>query len=352
MDPITHVLLGASLGYAAFGKKLGRSAGALSGLAAFVPDADVFIRSATDPLLAIEYHRHFTHALVFAPAGGALVAAFWLWRQRWRSQALAMWFCCVLGYVSHSLLDAATSYGTQLLWPFSNFRSGWDLISIVDPIFTLALMIGLGLALKRRTRSAVGVALIFCASYIGLGAVQHSRAVAAQSQLAQSRRHVIERFEVMPTLANNLVWRSLYVHHGQIYSDRIRVGWFSTATVVEGVSLPLVTKAELTEAEQERNQRQSFERFSWFSEGWIARKPTDPTVLGDMRYSLSTEAFDPIWGIRFTRPGTFAEVEWVDHSRDRRLNLTELWDEIIGRDARNLELSGGARRAASGQAEQ
>ena len=175
MDPITHVLLGASLSYAGFGKKLGRTAAWSGGLAAFVPDADIFIRSATDPLLAIEYHRGFTHALLFAPVGAAIVAGVWLARRRWRPQALALWLCCLVAYASHCLLDAATSYGTQLLWPFSNFRAGWDLISIVDPIFTLALVVGLILALKFQKQRLAGAALIFCAGYIGLGAVQHAR---------------------------------------------------------------------------------------------------------------------------------------------------------------------------------
>ncbi|MBM3854964.1 MAG: metal-dependent hydrolase, partial [Verrucomicrobia bacterium] len=67
VDPVSHVLLGASLGYAALGRRLGRTAAAVGGLAALVPDADIFIRSASDPLLAIEMHRGFTHALVFVP---------------------------------------------------------------------------------------------------------------------------------------------------------------------------------------------------------------------------------------------------------------------------------------------
>lgn len=352
MDPITHVLLGASLGYAAFGKKLGRTAAACAGLAAFAPDADIFIRSVNDPLIAIEYHRGFTHSLVFAPVGAAIVAAVWILRRRWRPQALTIWLCCLLAYLSHCLLDAATSYGTQLLWPFSNARAGWDLISIVDPIFTLALLGGLVVALGlKRVRVATG-ALAVAAIYLVLGGVQHARAAAAQSQLAQRRGHTIERSEVMPTLANNLVWRALYVHEGKIYSDRIRVGWFSGVTLVEGWSLPLVTEAELSEGERARNQRRSFERFSWFSEGWVARKPGDDSVLGDMRYSLATEAFDPIWGIRFTAADAPTEVEWVNRSGNRRISVADLWSEISGRDARYLQLSELPGRVDAGMAEQ
>jgi inner membrane protein len=338
MDPITHTLLGASLGCAAFGKSLGRRAAALAGgSAAFVPDADVLIRSANDPLIAIEYHRGFTHSFAFAPVGAAIVSLFWIFRGRFKACRLDVWLCCLLAYVSHILLDAATSYGTQLFWPFSNARAGWDLISIVDPIFTLALLGGIIIGWRLRRTAPVVVMLIFCAAYLALGGVQRHRAAAVQLALAEKRGHRIERMEVMPTLANNLVWRALYQSDGKIFSDRIRVGWFSGATIVEGWSLPLVTEPELTEGERARNRNRSFERFSWFSEGWVARKPTDPTVFGDMRYSLSTEAFDPIWGIRFRSPESIADVEWVNRSRDRRINPGDLWREITGSDPRYVE---------------
>lgn len=336
MDPLTHVLLGANLSYVAFQRKLGRTAAAVGALAAFVPDSDVFIRSASDPLLAIEYHRGFTHALAFTPVGAAIVAALWLVRPAWRTRArwLLLWSAAMLAYLSHMLLDAATSYGTQLLWPFSKHRAGWDLISIIDPPFTLVLGIGLLFALTRaRTAPAVG-ALALCAGYLVLGGVQHARALAAQRHLAATRGHTIERTEVMPTMANNVVWRALYLHAGKIHADRIRVGWFSGATVREGWSLPLVGVGDLGPGERERNAGNSFQRFAWFSEDWVARSPGDPTVLGDMRYSLSSDAFDPIWGIRFTAAGSPTEVQWVNRSRARKIELGEIWREIRGQDDR------------------
>lgn len=336
MDPVTHVLLGASIGYAAFSRQLGGTAALAGGLAAFAPDADIFIRSASDPLLAIEHHRGFTHALSFAPVGAAIVAALWLFRGEWRDATRwrMLWLCCLSGYLSHEFLDAATSYGTQLLWPFSKSRAGWDLISIIDPLFTVALAVGLTASLVARRPRAAALGLASCAAYLSFGAVQHARAATAQRELAARRGHTIERHEVMPTMANNVVWRTLYLHQGRIYSDRIRAGWFSSATIREGWSLPWVTADSLNAAERVRNQSRSFERFTWFSEDWVARSPADASVLTDVRYSLSAEAFDPIWGIRFTPPGAPTEVEWVNRSRERRIEPRELWREITGDDSR------------------
>lgn len=336
MDPVSHVLLGASLGHVAAGRVFGRSAALAAGLAALLPDADIFIRSPVDPLVAIEYHRGLTHSLVAVPVGAAIVAAMWLlptgFRQprRW----LGLWATCCLAYLSHILLDAATSYGTQLAWPFSRERFGWDLISIIDPVFTLSLLTGLLLALRRPATRPAAIALAFAFTYLLVGGIQRSRAEHCLHALAASRGHRPERVEVMPTLANNLVWRALYLHEGRIVSDRIRVGWFTAPRIREGWNLPIAGDGDLSPSEHTRNRRRSFERFAWFSEEWVARSPTDPTLLADMRYSLSAEAFDPIWAIRFTAPDSAADVEWVNRSRQRKVSVIETWREISGGDPR------------------
>ena len=339
MDPLTHTLLGASLGLACFGRRVGRAtAVGVGGAAGAAPDLDVLIGSATDPLLAVEFHRHFTHALPFAPVGASavvgLLAIYRPWRAFWCGQRMAVWGCALVAWVSHALLDAATSYGTLLLWPFTDRRYGWDFVAVVDPAVTVALAIGLGFAWRRRSQAWAVAGLAVAAGYLGLGVMQHGRSVAAQAAVAAARGHTPERIEVMPTLGNVLVWRALYEAEGKIYADRVRVGMAGDASVRPGWALAHVLEGNLTAAERARNERRSFARFNWFAEGWVARSPADATVLGDMRYSMSTEAFDPVWGIRFTAPGEAAEVAWVNRSRERRVSPRELWEELMGRDPR------------------
>lgn len=333
MDPITHVILGASCGYTLFHRQLGRTAAAVGGLAGAAPDVDTFIRSASDPLLAIEYHRHFTHSVVFAPLGALIVASLWMAQSRWREHWKTLWLCALIGYISHSLLDSATSYGTLLLWPFTKIRFGWDWISIIDLLFTLPLMGLLLISLIKSRPKFAWAGLCWAAGYMLLGILQHERAITAQMRLAEQRGHKIERRELMPTMANNVVWRSLYQFDGQIYSDRIRVGWFSLEpTIKPGTHLLQITSAGLTEEERKRDgEAKAFDRFFWFSDGWVARSPLDTNVLADMRYSLSTKAFDPIWGIRYSEVNDIGPaVKWVNRSRERRLGLSELWGELIG----------------------
>lgn len=362
MDTLSHALLGAAVAQVAFGRRLGWRATVIGVVAAELPDLDFFIHSATDPLLNIELHRHFTHSFAFSPVIALAAALPWWFRAEQRAHRLTLFLCGLAACWSHVLLDACTSYGTQFLVPFAQHRFGWDLISIIDPVFTLALLAGLVAnaiassssrreeALTEREtpnakRETNGVSLLtsvatcrwvwaalgFGAAYLALGAVQKARAHAAQADLARARGHRPERSEAMPTLGNQFVWRSLYLHDGRIHSDRLRVPWFGPPTVRVGDSLPLVTARDLSPAESARITRHnSFARFAHFSDGWTARAPGDPTVIGDMRYSLSAKAFDPIWGIRFTAPDADTEVEWVNRSRNRSLSLAELWSEITG----------------------
>src|SRR5688500_16829509 len=139
MDPLSHVLLGAASGLAiARGER--RLAALAGAAAALLPDADVLIGSDTDPLLTLEYHRQFTHAFVAAPVGALLVAAaLWL-LLRGRAGLTQLYWPALAGYLSALLLDACTSYGTQLLWPFTDRRFAASVVAVVDPVVTLVLL--------------------------------------------------------------------------------------------------------------------------------------------------------------------------------------------------------------------
>ncbi len=322
LDPLTHALTGATLAWAATGRRLGRRSLAIGAAAALLPDVDVLIRSASDPLLAIEHHRGFTHSLLFVPVGGILAALPFMRgvQRRWAIVA------GVVAYLSHALLDAATTYGTRLFWPFSRHRVGLDIISIIDPLFTAILLIGTIAAFKARPR-IVGVAIALAVSWLALGFVQRERASNVQERLASARGDRLARGAVFPTLGNTVVWRSIYETGGLLRIDRIRVPWLARPAYAAVTTVPRVTSAEVDDT----RLRRDFERFAWFSDRWLARAPSDPTEIGDARYSLRNDRYEPVWGIRL-RPGEDPPVEWVNRTRERDVSLGHLWAEIRGRD--------------------
>ena len=137
MDPVSQGALGAIFAQTISNKKkilIGSILGCIAGLA---PDLDIFIRSSSDPLLKLEFHRQFTHSLVFIPIGALIVTLFTrLFFKKYLNWKLSYLFS-LFGFATHGLLDACTSYGTQLLWPFSNERVSWNNISVVDPFLTI-----------------------------------------------------------------------------------------------------------------------------------------------------------------------------------------------------------------------
>jgi inner membrane protein len=338
VDPVSQAVVGAVAVQAAFTRSLGARAALYGAVGGVLADADVLIRSAGDPLLTVEMHRHFTHSLAFVPLGGVLAALPFLAlrseRARWRSVVAA----CTLGYATHAPLDVLTSYGTLWLWPFSRERLELDWMSIVDPLFTLPLLV---LAVLAALRASRRIALAAAASgllYIALGGVLHQRAATVARSLAATRGHAVAQARVMPTLGNLLVWRSVYVADGAIHADAIRVAPWASAAVLGGDSIALVDAPPLPDdvppALRARRAR-DFGRFAWFADGFVARDPADPTVLGDMRYSLSTEGFEPLWGVRFHADGRAVPVEWVSMtSRRGGDSLAELWQLITGRAPR------------------
>ncbi len=299
MDILTQGLLGGVLAQTVCNDEEKKTATIVGFAAGLLADADVLIRSSSDPLLSLEYHRHFTHALVFIPVGAAL-AALLLWpflRKSCSWQRLYLF--CFAGYSLSGLLDACTSYGTQLLWPFSDARIAFNIISIVDPVFTLALAISLlaGLWMKQRVLALCGIA--FCLVYLSFGKLQQERASLLAEYVIEKRGHTAVSHVVKPTLGNLLLWRSVYRDDKRINVDAIRMGIFSEALVYQGESLPLFSfEKDMYWLEPETILYQDIERFMHFSDGFLANDPTQANVIGDIRYSMLPISAKPLWGIR------------------------------------------------------
>ena len=312
MDSITQGLLGAAAAQAVLQGRLGRRTwliGALGGMAA---DLDIFIRSFSDPMVGWTYHRHFTHSLFFIPIGGAVVALPFVLRTQDRARRRLLLAAATIGYATHAVLDALTSYGTLLFWPISDQRVALDWVAIVDPLYSAMLAVGIVLAARRgRTRPAL-IALLLSTMYLGLGGVQHARARAAAQALAAERGHQPSRLDALPSPAFHLLWRTLYESDGRLWIDGVRTGWTSGAKVYEGGSVARVT---VDEAPDDPASRAALAKFLWFARGWVGRAPSDPEFIGDMRFGGGLTDLEPGWGLRF-RSGATPPYEGGMRSRD------------------------------------
>jgi inner membrane protein len=146
MDSLTQVVLGAAVGEAVAGRKMGAKAAFWGAIGGTIPDLDVFLRSFYDPFDAALVHRGFSHSLLFAIlAGPALGWMFYrLYKKRYELKSwILLW---TLAIVTHPILDMFTNYGTQFFWPF-DARITFNTVFVIDPIYTVPFMFTLLVAL-------------------------------------------------------------------------------------------------------------------------------------------------------------------------------------------------------------
>lgn len=329
MDTVTQAALGATVGQAFFARKLGRKANWWGALGGLVPDFDVFLGPFVGEWGNLIWHRGPTHALWFGPLLGPLLG--WLTWRFYRKKArraaaraqgppdvgvgpktadhrppdagaddaLPAWIgLWMLALLTHPLLDAFTTYGTQLLAPFDLTRFSWDGVSIIDPLYTgvLALALIVGWRSRRRpvrAMRAAQIALLWTTAYLGYGYLQNERARdLAREQLAEAPMWV----DAYPTFFQPWFRRVV-----AWYPDEVRIGYLSTLaprpiewTRVERGAHPAIDAL---------SRHPNAEVFRWFANdrliGFTTPDPRGTRVeLEDFRFSYPHRPERALWGIR------------------------------------------------------
>lgn len=372
MDVITQCVLGASAGQAFVGRRLPRSAWLAGAIGGYLPDADIFIRPAGDPLGGLLWHRHFTHGVGFIPVG-ALIASlpFVLFASGRRSYGW-VYLAALLGIATHGPLDSCTSYGTCLWWPFSTERVSWDLVGIIDPLVTLPLLVtvvwSVVLTWRRRhdlerpaplahrptrwrTVGLCGFAWAWVYILI-IGGLMNAWATSSVRELARVRGHVsMEGLRAMPQPASLLLWRSVYIYDGRVWSDAVHTLPLSGARVITGNPSPLVSVGALLSGAGSLSdvQRRAVEGFFWFTDGYVSADPERPSFLGDMRYGIDPQRFSCMWGLRVPVAGEPDAEPLFGRPTSRGDRLGLLWDQLILRDPRWERLDEATARLRNGR---
>jgi len=333
MDPFTQGALGGAFSQSFSNKKtmaIACFAGICGGLA---PDLDIVIKSSTDPLLSIEYHRHFTHSIWFIPFGGALVAtAIWLLfnkilkRKSW--DFITIFKFATLGYATHATLDACTSYGTRLFWPLSNARVTWDSISIIDPLVTIPLIVFVIYSAKGKSAKVARIGMGVFLFYMSLGFLQNARVTNTIEQLAESRGHQVERIKLNPSIGNLIVWRTVYEYDNNYYVNAVVAPPFKKPSIIEGSSVAAIDPKKIyPEIGSDSVARNDIRRFDYFAEGFLFEYQGG---LGDARYSAEPHKIQPIWGIIVDRNNPEQHVQYGSFRGPSGRALDVTWDMMWG----------------------
>lgn len=331
MDPLTQGLVGATLTQAvARDRRTLLWAGGFGFVAGLLPDLDVLIRSSSDPLLFLEYHRQFTHAVPMIPVGGLLCAAIFqvLFGRRSGLSFRTTWLFCTLGWGTHGILDAFTSYGTMLWWPFTSDRIAFSAISVVDPLFTLPVLALVGAAALRRQSRFALAALLWGALYLGAGTMQRHAAAEMGASLAATRGHTPVRLEAKPSFANILIWKVIYEAEGRFFVDAVRT--MPSPRVFEGQSIAkLDIGRDFPELDANSLQFRDIARFDRLSDGFLAPDASVPNRIVDVRYSMVPNEINGLWSVGVQPDaGPDSHVTFQTHRGNARDAVARLWSML------------------------
>lgn len=282
MDSLTQVALGGAVGYAVLGSKVGRKAIIWGAILGTLPDLDVFLPYSGD-VEAFTYHRGFSHSLMMH----LLVSPFIVWlilkihsnTQQYRKE----WFYLVfLTLSTHAILDSFTVYGTQLLWPLTEYPFGVSNLFIIDPFYTLPLLIGFIITLlptikpstaKRANTLGIWISSLYVCWTLGAKVFIDKK---VEITLAD-RQIVASAYMSTPAPLNTLLWRIVVMSDGQYYE-----GYASIFDTPSDVSLTAyATQTDLLEGIQDE---WGVIRLQWFTKGLYSIKQQDnDVVLSDLR---------------------------------------------------------------------
>lgn len=342
MDSLTQATLGAAVGEAVLGRRVGYRAAAWGAALGTLPELDVLANPFLTEMQALAFHRGLSHSIVFVLGAGALIGAGLHRLHRAQTASRGGWVgLSILVLATHVLLDCFTSYGTQVFQPFSDYPVIFGTIFIIDPLYTVPLAAGLILALRRPRRSRARR----WASYLGLGLSTAYLLVTGINKLYVEQifrdaldRHGIgyERVFTTPTPFNNVLWRGMadagegfYVGHYSLLDDDCHVR-FTYVQRRRGLVEPFAGQAPL-------------ERLEWFSRRYYtASQNRDTLLVHDLRFTRSDlwlgERGDYVFTFRLLRaadaPGqlTGFTQQQPRLDADRQL-LRRFVQRVLGSDA-------------------
>ena len=333
MDPLSQGTVGAAFAQSIANKNNIFKIGFIGFLAGMTPDLDVLIQSSTDPILSLEYHRQFTHSLFFIPFGSLIFAILIFPLLKSSLSLKTVYFASFLGYATHGLLDACTSYGTLLFWPFSNERVTWNNISVVDPIFTIPVLVLAVTAIITRKPLLSFFAIVWMTFYLLLGFVQYERAFLVANDLANSRGHTPERLTLKPSFGNLILWKSIYQYEENFHVDAIRTALSSTWCLGESIRM-FDYQYHLPNLDIDSQQRKDIERFRWFSQDYLGFD-YEKSLVTDVRYSMVPNQIAPMWGLVIdVQKSKNEHATWWTSRTLEQSQLDMFKDMLIGKTCR------------------
>lgn len=284
MDSLTHIVLGAAIGEAMLGKKLGKKGMLWGILANNFPDIDVLANFFVSPVDAMIFHRGITHSLFFGIVTSFLFA--FLIHKKYVEKEISYggWLKFFLvAIISHDVIDYFTTYGTGLLEPFSDERFSANSIFVADPFYTFPLLVTALVLLiikgKRETRKAINTAgIILSLIYLLITFINKAHVDKVMRTNLEKQNISYSDYFTTPAPLNNFLWHAVAKDKFGYYS-----GYYSLFDKKDTIEFNYVPKNELILVLFPNDK--DVQKLKKFSQGYYSFSKSDHSVyMNDLRF--------------------------------------------------------------------
>lgn len=331
MDSLTQIILGAAVGEAVLGKKIGNKAMLYGAIAGTIPDLDIFSSYFTDTVTALEIHRGFTHSIVFSVIFAPILA--WLVTRYETYKDFKGWaWLFFWAFVTHPILDAHTTWGTQLFWPM-DARLAFKTIFVIDPMYTVPFLVFLILAMfqkrtskKRRVYNNIGLIVSTC--YLGLTFFLKWMAFTKFESALIEQNIVYKQIDTRPSPLNTILWSANIETE-----DAYLLGYYSFFDT-QPITFETYKKDHELLGDLVKNEK--VKRMISISKGWYTIVEKDNQLLyNDLRFgllSMEKGAQNFVFQYEIADDGN-GHVKFIEQKKDhldgKRL-MSALWSRIKG----------------------
>lgn len=342
MDSLSQFVLGAAVGEAVLGRKIGNKAIMWGGIAGTIPDLDVIASPLMSEVDALAFHRGISHSISFSVLAAILFG--WLLyklydrpRTNVDPPTLRLWQSMFfLAFITHILLDCFTMYGTQVFAPFSDYRLAFSTISVADPVYTLPFLLCLIITATRQKANSWRVywnyaGIVISSMYLIFTIFNKQKVQTIFEQQLKQQEIDYKRMILGPTILNNILWSATIDADSCYYQGQYSL--FDTSDIQFS---RIEKNHDLLGAD---NYDRTLNILRWFTAGYynVIYRQDGKLQLNDLRYGTyrSTANSENDYVFRFVLTRSQGQYE-MEESRggpepgEGQDMIKELWERIQG----------------------
>ena len=323
--------MGAAVGEAVLGRKIGNKAMLYGAIAGTIPDLDVISSFFTDTVTALEIHRGFTHSIFFSVLFAPICAFIITRYDRYKNIKDWSWLFFWV-FITHPILDAQTTWGTQLFWPL-DIRLAFKNVFVIDPLYTLPFLVFLILAMRqkkeaKKRRFYNNLGLLISSIYLILTLVLKGFAYQKFSEELAAQNIPYKTLNTKPTPLNTILWSA------NIETERSFLIGYSSFLDTSAIQFSRYPKNHYLLGDLVDHPK--VKRMVAISKGfYTVNKLNNVLYFNDLRFGLlsiqpDSENFVFKYKITVDEKGTPFFIEEPKEKRDGKKLLSDLWIRVKG----------------------